>query len=91
MPDEPTDALVAIARDLYGHDAAELVVARDAAARAALAAGDRELAAQVRALRRPSAAAAALNLVVRESPGAVTRLVAVGAALGQAQADTLAA
>jgi hypothetical protein len=51
-------------RDVYGVPASEFVAARTKAARVAASAGDRALAKQIGALRKPSAAAAAVNALV---------------------------
>ncbi|TWE10148.1 hypothetical protein [Rudaeicoccus suwonensis] len=79
--DEIVDELYAGAPDAF-------VTARDAAVRAARQDGDRELAAQVRALRRPSAAASLINKLARSDadPGLV-QLADLGARLRQAQSD----
>ena len=54
--------------DLYGLAPSEFVAARDALAKQLRDAGDRERAAAVKKLRRPSATAAALNLAARAHP-----------------------
>lgn len=83
--DEIVDELYAGAPDAF-------VAARDAAARAAREDGDRELAAQVRALRRPSAAAALVNALARSDadPG-LADLADLGARLRQAQSELVGA
>lgn len=81
MPD-----LTEVAADLYGVPPAEFTAARTVAVRAARAAGDRDLAAAVAALRKPSAAAAAVNLLVRRRPEDLGRLLDLGVRLREAQA-----
>src|SRR4051794_35873855 len=76
MPDEP---------DLYGLPLEEFTPARDAAARALRKAGEREAAAQVAKLPKPSPAAWAANQVAREQPDLVSALLDAGAALRAAQ------
>lgn len=65
----------------------DFVAARDARAREATAARDRDLARQVRALRRPSIAAWAVNRLVREAPAEIDQLLDLGARLRAAQED----
>jgi hypothetical protein len=66
--DPMDEELRRVAADLYALDPSEFTAARDARAAETRQAGDRELAAAVKGLRRPSAAAAALNLLARERP-----------------------
>ncbi|WP_054816497.1 hypothetical protein [Nocardia arizonensis] len=75
------------ARDLYGLDPAEFVAARDALARETRAAGDRELAADIGRLRRPTVAAWTVNLLTRSTPGELDALLRLGAALRAAQRE----
>ncbi len=63
---------------LYALPPTEFVAERYAVAKAARAAGNRELAAQVTALRRPTTAAWAVNAVVRSVRDEVEELVALG-------------
>ncbi len=81
MPD-----LTAVAAELYGVPPGEFTAARTAAVRAARADGDRDLARAVGALRKPSAAAAAVNLLVRERPDDLGELLDLGVRLREAQA-----
>jgi len=74
-----------VAAELYGLDPGEFIEARDARARAARDAGDRALAIQIGGLRRPAVAAWAINLLVRDAPAEVDRLLDLGAALNDAQ------
>ena len=74
-----------VAAELYGLDTGEFIEARDARARAAREAGDRALATKIGSLRRPSVAAWAINLLVRDAPAEVGALLDLGAALSDAQ------
>ncbi|MFQ6230191.1 hypothetical protein [Nocardia sp. NPDC002869] len=74
-----------VAADLYGLAPAEFVAARDARAGAAKEAGNRELAAAITALRKPTVAAWAVNALVRAAPREVDSLVRLGAELRRAQ------
>lgn len=76
--------------ELYGLPLAEFVPARDALAASRRAAGDRDGAAAVKALRKPTLAAWAMNQTAREHPADVARLLEAGAALRAAQRDALA-
>jgi hypothetical protein len=76
-----------VASELYDLDPSDFTAARDARAAEARKGGDRELAAAIRALRRPTSAAAALNLLARRRPEQVRGLADLGAALAQAQAS----
>ena len=82
----PDRALRAVADDLYGLRPGEFTAARSAAEKQARNDGDRQLAAAVKALRRPSVAAWAVNLLVRERRDLVTQVVELGASLREAQA-----
>ena len=75
---------------LYGLPAADFVAERDALAKALRAAGDREGAAQVKALAKPSRAAGALNRLLREHPDAAQALREAAGALAAAQDELLA-
>jgi hypothetical protein len=63
-----------VAADLYGVDPAEFVAARSAAASGA----DRELRADIKGLRKPTASAAAVNALTRRDPALIDRLLALG-------------
>jgi hypothetical protein len=78
--------LTEVAADLYGVAPGEFTAARTAAVKAARADGDKALATAVGALRKPGAAAAAVNLLVRERPEDVGRLLDLGVRLREAQA-----
>lgn len=81
--DALADALADEAAALYALLPAEFVKARDARAKQ-LRADDKDLAAQVKALRRPTVAAWLVNLLAHEA-GALDRLLELGAALREAQ------
>lgn len=72
-----------VAADLYGVAPGDFVSARAAAA----AEADRELRAGIRALRKPTASAAAVNALTRRDPALIDRLLAVGDRMRDAFAD----
>lgn len=74
----------AVAGELYGGDLAEFVSARNAAAKAAKADGDAELAARIRELKKPTTAAAVVNRLAREDPASLAELAELGADLRDA-------
>lgn len=76
--------LLSVADALYALPLPEFTPERDARAKE-LKATDKELAARVKALRKPSAAAWAVNLLVRREAGQVDQVLDVGAALREAQ------
>ena len=84
MPVKQT-AVADIVDRLYGLPLAEFTGARNAATRELRKAGRREAAEQVKALRKPSAAAAAVNRLVREHRGEVEQFLRAAAALRDAQ------
>lgn len=67
-----------VADELYGLRPQEFTAARDDRARRARAGGQRELAARIRALHRPTLAAWASNLLVREQGQQVAPLLHLG-------------
>ena len=79
------DDLRTVAHRLYGLRPDEFTAARTAAEKSARADGDKELAAAVKALRRPAVAAWAVNLLVRRRGELVEQVVALGEQLRQAQ------
>lgn len=79
--------LDAVVDELYALAPGDFTAVRDARAEEARAAGDRELAGRIRRLRRPTLAAWASNLLVRESPDEVDGLLQLGEALRQAHQD----
>jgi hypothetical protein len=83
------DAPARAPEDLYGLPLEEFTPARDALAKELKAAGRKDEAAEVKALRKPTLAAWALNRAARDHPDAVERLRAVGADLRAAQDEAL--
>jgi chromosome segregation ATPase len=77
--------LLEIADELYGLTLPEFTPARDARAKE-LKASDKELSAQVKALKKPSVAAWVVNALVRHETEQVDQVLAVGEALREAQA-----
>lgn len=77
--------LIGVSTELYGLDPAEFTASRNALAKQARAEGDRDLADQIKNLRKPSTAAWAVNLLARHHPETVADLLDLGAALQQAQ------
>jgi hypothetical protein len=74
---------------LYAEPLDTFTAARNALAKSLTQGGDREGAAAVKALRKPSTAAWALNQLARTRPAEVERLLAAGEQLRQAQQDAL--
>ena len=85
--EEPVaQALEQVARQLYALPPEEFTAARTAAVKQARGDGDKALAREVGALRRPALAAWAVNLLVRERAGLVEEVTSMGDSLRQAQA-----
>jgi hypothetical protein len=82
MADDP-------ATHLYSLDLEEFVAARDALVKELRAGGDREAAAAVKKLAKPTRAAWAVNRLVRDRPGEIAALVEAGTALEGAQEQLL--
>lgn len=80
-------AIEDVVDELYGLDATEFVAARDKRAREARGSGDRALADQVKGLKRPSAAAWVVNILVRHRPREIERLLEFGQSFREAQAN----
>ena len=78
-----TDGLLEVADELYALPLDRFTPARDA--RAKEAKGDKDLVAALKALRKPSLAAWVVNLLVRREAEQVEQVLAVGAALREAQ------
>lgn len=78
-----------VAVGLYALPPGEFVAARDALVRDLRAGGDRATAAAVKALRRPTVAAWALNQVARAEPDVVTTVLEAAEALRHAQRRVL--
>ncbi|HUQ39994.1 MAG TPA: hypothetical protein VM030_07540 [Acidimicrobiales bacterium] len=74
---------------LYALPIGEFIAARDALVKEMRAAGDKEGTAEVKALRRPTAAAAVVNRLVREHAAEVEQLVSLGNSLRAAQQRAL--
>jgi hypothetical protein len=75
----------AVADELYGMAPQEFTAKRDLYAADARRAGDRELASEIKALKRPTTSAWLANQLVRQRPELVTELLEVGAAMLDAQ------
>jgi hypothetical protein len=78
-------SLTDIADELYGLTPAEFTAARNAVVREVKDAADAELAARVQALRKPSPAAWAVNLLARSRPEELAQLAELGAVMREAQ------
>jgi len=78
------DELADVAAELYGAPLKEFVTAREARAGAVT---DRELAARIRALRKPSIAAWIVNLFARERTDRLAEALQLAEELREAQAD----
>lgn len=74
-----------VADELYGLPPGEFIATRDERARQAKAAGQREDAAAIRKLARPTTSAWLVNQLSRGAPEQLSRLFEVGAALQEAQ------
>ncbi len=79
--------LDAVIDELYGLTPGEFTATRDARAAEARRSGDRELAAAIKQLRRPTTSAWLANRLARQYRDEVGRLLALGAAMRQAQAQ----
>lgn len=79
------DAWDEAADELYALLPQDFTGSRNARAKAAKSAGDRELASAIAGLRRPSAAAFVVNLLARERPDLVEQLLELADALRSAQ------
>lgn len=86
MAPEQGDQLVDVADELYALAPEEFTAARNARAKQVQAAGDRELAALIRALAKPTAGAWLANQLVRRDPAALDPLLDLGRALRDATA-----
>src|ERR1700727_424917 len=74
-----------VADELYGLDPESFTAARNARAKEATSGGDRELAAAIKKLGKPTAAAFLANRLVRSETSAVDELIELGPALRRAQ------
>lgn len=79
------EGLVDVADDLYAVAPAEFIAARGARVSAAGDAGDRELAARIKELRKPAPAAWVVNLLARHRRDELDDLLDLGVALRSAQ------
>lgn len=79
-----SDELTAVADDLYAGPIAGFTAARDAAAKAA---ASKELGTQIKALRKPSTAAWAVNLLVRREADQIDQVLALAESLRVAAAS----
>ncbi len=79
--------LEAVASELYGLAQGDFTSVRDVRASEAKRVGDRELARAIGKLRRPTASAWIANVLVRERGDQVQSMLALGAAIRQAQAQ----
>ncbi len=70
-----------VAAELYGLPLSEFTATRDERASEARKAGDRQLADSVKQLRKPSTGAWIANILVREQPREIERLITLGATL----------
>ncbi len=77
------------AKNLYGLPPEEFVPERNTLARTLRERGEREAAAEVRALRKPTLSAWALNQLSRRQPRDVARLFEAADQLGQAQSQAM--
>jgi hypothetical protein len=77
--------LDSVSDELYSLPPGEFTSTRDLRAAEARRAGDRELAASIKGLKRPTASAWLVNQLVRKHPGDVSDLLELGAAMRQAQ------
>jgi hypothetical protein len=73
--------LSTVANELYGLPLSEFTAARNARASEARKAGEQELAEALKRLRKPSTGASVANLLVREHPQEIERLIELGAKL----------
>src|SRR6478672_300557 len=87
---EPPRAVLDEADRLYGLPLEQFTAERDAAAKALRKAGDREAAAVLAKLPKPTPAAWAANQVARTEPDVRDEFLAAGAALREAQEAALA-
>ena len=76
---------VTVAQELYALRPGEFVAARNAKVAEARAAGDRELATEIKAMRRPTVSAWVTNLFAHEQGERIEQLFALGVALREAQ------
>jgi hypothetical protein len=85
MPDSYGMSLEALAKELYGLPPEDFTAVRNARAKEARKSGDRDLGEQVRRLRKPTTGAWLLNMLAREHPDELGRLLRLGEDLREAQ------
>jgi hypothetical protein len=90
MADEPSRAVADEADRLYGLPLEQFTAERDAAAKALRKGGDRDAAAVLAKLPKPTPAAWAANQIARTEPDVRDEFLAAGAALREAQEAALA-
>ncbi|MBV8953104.1 MAG: hypothetical protein JO179_03130 [Solirubrobacterales bacterium] len=88
---EGTHTLEQVAERLYELPLEEFTAARDDTVKQLRADGDRDVAAEVKRLRKPNRVAWALNRARRREPDKVQQLIAAGAQLQQAQRQLVSA
>jgi hypothetical protein len=76
-----------VARELYELRPGEFIAARDAKAAEARGAGERELAAEIKSMRRPTVTAWVMNLFALQRGERLEQLFSLGTALREAQAS----
>lgn len=74
-----------VAEELYGLPRDDFIPERDARVKAARAAGDRDAASEIAALRKPSLAAWLANLLARDRPDEIGALEDLGTSMREAQ------
>ncbi|MFG1921448.1 hypothetical protein [Cryptosporangium sp. NPDC048952] len=79
-----------VADELYGLDPGSFTAVKTAREKEARAAGDRDLAAQIKALRKPSMSAWLTNQLIRERKDQIEPLLALGEQLRELQASVSA-
>lgn len=87
MADVDPEELRRVAEDLYGGPPGDFVPTRSAAVKRLKGAGDKATAGAVAELRRPTQAAWAVNLLVREQRELVEQLLELGVSMREAQAS----
>ncbi len=87
MADVDPEELRRVAEDLYGGPPGDFVPTRSAAVKRLRSAGDKPTAGAVAELRRPTQAAWAVNLLVREQGELVAELLELGVSMREAQAS----
>jgi hypothetical protein len=80
--------LASVADELYALAPGDFTAARNQRAKAAKAAGDKELAETIGRFPKPSVAAWVVNLLARQRPEVVAQVIELGSALRDAQVDS---